>query len=336
MKSTVTIAIVALATITSPLSFSSAFSPISLTTNSKLPQTPPNELYQFLASPANWPKIVASSFSVESPSNNNKNEVDLTRPLPQGQSVNEIFGLPPLFPLSVTWTCVKSIPPTTTRRGRLEFYSVDGVPGIATRCKMNFDIDAAAAASAATTKNSNNEGGSTLSLEMEYEPQSPLAVLATPILTVDNALALKVFLPSVLLESSTSTTTTTNAPLDKFRRLMGTLYGIAGLAHAYDLIFGGSQLLVAAGAPPFEALPLQGQALAVLWCLVGPLSFIKSRIGGNIADLGLIIYGLVEVAGAGALRLGYGAGDLDPLVNAIAVQGIVGLSWFYSSSKKEE
>ena len=320
MKSTVTLVIVALAAIASSLSFSSAFSPTSLTTKSKLPQTPPNELYQFLASPANWPKIVASSSSVESATNNN---VDLTRPLPQGQSVDEIFGLPPLFPLSVTWTCIKSVPPTATRKGRLEFYSENGVPGIASRCKMNFDIDTAAAVE-----------GSNLSLEMEYEPQSPLAVLATPILTLDNALAFKVLLPSALLDSSA--TTTTNESLDKFRRLMGTLYGIAGLAHAYDLILGGSQLLIAAGAPPFEMLPLQGQALAILWCLVGPLSFIKSRIGGNIADLGLIIYGLVEVVGAGAVRVEYGAGDLDPLVNAIAVQGIVGLSWLYSQSKDED
>ena len=44
---------------------SSAYSPISLSTKSKLPQTPPNELFQFLASPANWPKIVASSSSVD-------------------------------------------------------------------------------------------------------------------------------------------------------------------------------------------------------------------------------------------------------------------------------
>jgi hypothetical protein len=318
MKNTLLTIVALLATTTT---LSSAYSPISLSTKSKLPQTPPDVLFQFMASPANWPKIVASSSSVESPPNSKKN-VDLTQPLPQGQSVNEIFGLPPLFPLSVTWQCVKSIPPTNTRSGRLEFYSVDGVPGIATRCKMNFDIDTS------TT----NEKGSNLSLEMEYEPQSPLAVLATPILTVDNALALKVLLPSVLRGLSTTTTTST-AALDKFRSLMGTLYGIAGLVHAYDLIYGGSQLLVAAGAPPFEALPLQGQAVAILWCLVGPLSFVKSRIGGNIADLGLILYGLVEVAGAGAIRIGCGAGNLDPLVNAILVQGIVGLSWLYSSLK---
>lgn len=185
MKNTILTIVALLATSTT---LSSAYSPISLSTKSKLPQTPPDEIFQFIASPANWPKIVASSSSVESPSNSKKN-VDLTQPLPQGQSVNEIFGLPPLFPLSVTWQCVKSIPPTNTRSGRLEFYSIDGVPGIATRCKMNFDIDTS------TT----NERGSNLSLEMEYEPQSPLAVLATPILTVDNALALKVLLPSVLL-----------------------------------------------------------------------------------------------------------------------------------------
>ncbi|KAL7449675.1 hypothetical protein ACHAWC_001721, partial [Mediolabrus comicus] len=149
----------------------------------------------------------------------------------------------------------------------IRVFSIDGVPGIATLCKMNFDI----------FTSTTNERGSNLSLEMEYEPQSPLAVLATHNLTVDNALALKVLLPSVLCGLSTTTTSTT--ALDKFRSLMGTLYGIAGLVHAYDLIYGGSQLLVAAGAPPFEALPVQGQAVAILWCLVGPLSFVKSRIG---------------------------------------------------------
>lgn len=79
-------------------------------------------------------------------------------------------------------------------------------------------------------------GGSNLSLQMEYKPPSPLAILAIPILTLDNALALKVLLPSVLLleESSSSPTTTNNKdknvpplPLDKFRSLMGNLYGIA-------------------------------------------------------------------------------------------------------------
>jgi hypothetical protein len=94
MKKTIVPIVALLATSTTLLS---AYSPISLSTKSKLPQTPPDVLYQFLASPANWPKIVASSSSVES-----NNVVDLTQPLPQGQSVNEIFGLPPLFPLSVT------------------------------------------------------------------------------------------------------------------------------------------------------------------------------------------------------------------------------------------
>jgi len=44
-----------------------------------------------------------------------------------------------------------------------------------------------------------------------------------------------------------------------------------------------------------------------------------------------------EVTGGGAIRIGFGAGELDPLANAIVVlvQGIVGLSWLYSSSKEE-
>ena len=257
--------------------------------------------------------------------------MDLSSPLPQGQSVDEIFGLPPLFPLSVTWKCVKSIPPITNngKAGRLEFYSVDGVPGIASRCKMNFDIKSS------SIDDSSGVEGSNVSFEMEYEPLSPLAVLATPILTLDNALALKVLLPSVLqLEKSRDTTD--DIPLDKFRLLMGTLYGVAGVAHFFDLIFGGSQLIVAAGAPAFESLPLQGQALALVWCLVGPISFITSRLGEKIADIGLILYGLVEVGGSAVIRLGGGAGDLDPFVNAIIIQGIVALAWLYSSSKKEE
>lgn len=298
---------------------SAAFAPISLSTQSKLTQTPPDELYRFLASPNNWPKIVASSASVES-----SQGVDLERPLQVGKNVDEIFGLPPILPLSVTWTCVKSVAPTKLKAGRLEFYSCDGVPGIASQCKMNFDIE---------NNNNNNAAGSNLSLEMEFQPESPIAILATPVLTLDNALALKVLLPSVLESMNDA-----YLPLNKFRNLMGALYGGAGLAHLFDLYFGGSQLLVSAGAPPFESLPLEGQALALLWCIVGPLSYIKSRIGGKVADLGLILYGLVEVAGAGVIRFGdgYQVGDLDPFVNAVVVQGVVALAWLYSSKKESD
>ena len=72
-----------------------------------------------------------------------------------------------------------------------------------------------------------------------------------------------------------------SAPLDRFRSLMGTLYGIAGIAHAADLLIGPSALLTAAGAPPFQDLPPPAQALAGLWCLAGPLAYLTSRRGGR-------------------------------------------------------
>ena len=57
-----------------------------------------------------------------------------------------------------------------------------------------------------------------------------------------------------------------SAPLDRFRTLMGTLYGVAGIAHAADCLAGPSALLTAAGAPPFQELPPPAQALAGAWC----------------------------------------------------------------------
>ena len=117
-----------------------------------------------------------------------------------------------------------------------------------------------------------------------------------------------------------------SAPLDRFRSLMGTLYGVAGIAHAADLLIGPSTLLTAAGAPPFRELPPPAQALAGLWCLAGPLAYLTSRRGGRAADAGLVVYGLVEVLGAAFT---------DALPNALAVQGVVAASWIYSSSKTQ-
>ncbi len=108
-----------------------------------------------------------------------------------------------------------------------------------------------------------------------------------------------------------------SAPLDRFRSLMGTLYGIAGIAHAADLA-GPSALLTAAGAPPFQELPPPAQALALVWCLAGPVAYAASRRGGRAADAGLVAYGLVEVLGAAFT---------DALPNALAVQGVVAASY---------
>ena len=297
------------------------YSPISLTTKSAvLKLTSPEDLHRFLGSPSNWPKIVASSHSVKYRGYDGKNPGD---PLGVGGRVEEIFGLPPLLPLSVAWECVESIAPQKVGGaggGRLEFYSRDGVPGIASSCRMAFDIQRA-------DHPGEPRGGSRVSLRMEYEPLSPLALLAVPILMADNALALKLLLPSVLVS-------VTPSPLNEFRQLMGILYGFAGIAHLCDCLID-SKLLVSAGSQSFYQLPPLGQAFALLWCAAGPLSWSASRIGGRTADLGLIGYGLIEVVGAGFIHFGSGAAtDLDPFSNAIIVQGIVALAWLYSSQKK--
>jgi len=158
---------------------------------------------------------------------------------------------------------------------------------------------------------------------------SPLAVLATPVLYLDNALALKVLLPRALAAAAPQ-----RAPLDDFRRLMGTLYGFAGLAHAFDLAVGGSQLLQAAGCPPFLELPVAGQMLAVVWCLAGPAAAAASWVGASVADAGLVAYGVVEVSCAVLATAIYAdSADSPVLLNAALVQAAVAASWLYSSQK---
>jgi len=132
-------------------------------------------------------------------------------------------------------------------------------------------------------------------------------------------------------------------PIDKFRSLMGNLYGVAGLAHAADCYLGDSQLLVAAGSPPVQELPTAGQGLVALWCAAGPIALVASKVGGIAADVGLLFYGMVEVAGAAILEgelpnldgVAAAAADIDPLTNAIVVQGIVLVSWLYSRNREE-
>ena len=114
--------------------------------------------------------------------------------------------------------------------------------------------------------------------------------------------------------------------LNSFRSLMGTLYGIAGIAHAFDCLIGPSQLLIQAGISPYYDLSPTGQIFALVWCLAGPLAFFLSRKGGSIADVGLVTYGVVEV----------GVASFSPMVgNAILVQVVVLVSWLYSRNRDE-
>lgn len=106
-----------------------------------------------------------------------------TSPLKRNDGVDEIFGLPPLLPLRVSWTCVES----DATKGLLDVRSPDGLKGIASDCRMLFQIDQ----KMANTVN--------VDLTMEFEPRNLLGTLAIPVLTIIvNALALKVLLPSVM------------------------------------------------------------------------------------------------------------------------------------------
>ena len=264
---------------------------IRLTTKARNPLGNAAALQDYLSRPVHWPQIVASSDKVEGNSS-----FDVGDPMKPGQSVDEIFGM---GLMRVAWTCRRARP------GRFVVESPGGVPGIATGCRMEFDI--------------RDDG---VDLTMGYTPASPAAYLAAPVLAVDNWIALNVLLPAA----------TDPTPLDSYRRLMGVLYGVAGLAHAVDLRWGGSVLFASVGLPPFADLPAEGRAFAALWCAVGPLSYLLSRADGSssarLGDLSMFAYGFVEVLGA------YLSGNQRAWTNAIGVQVVVLAAWLYSNQKQ--
>jgi hypothetical protein len=278
---------------------SSTVTALQLTTRARS-QLTAADLQDFLARPVHWPQIVASSNRVSRPDN-----VDVSSPLTAGAKVQEYFGL---GLLKVDWICRQSTP------GTLSLESPDGVPGIANDCSMTFEIR-------------DNE----VELTMGFNPLSPLAILATPLLVVDNWIALNVILPAAV----------DPAPLNSFRQLMGSLYGVAGVAHAADLWLGDSTLLTTAGIPVWADLSVAGQVYAALWCAVGPLAFWLSRQAEEeekesaiqssygLADVGLVIYGGAEVLGALL------AGTNEAFGNVVVVQVIVLAAWFYSAQRQE-
>jgi len=274
-----------------------------------------NVLHDFLSTPQSWPRIVASSSSVEGP--------NIKSPMKNGDVVDEIFGLPPLLPLRVSWKCDI----TRCEEGLLEVISPTGLEGIASNCKMKFEVQDGQDRGSPSAK---------CDFEMSYETDNILAMLAIPILALDNALALKILLPAAISADKENELLGDNAEsLNKFRQLMGFLYGFAGLAHFADLLVGGSQLITAAGAPTFENLPPAGQAFAFLWCLCGPFAYITSKLGGRYADVGLLAYGLVEVSGAMMISYTYPLVDagIPAVLSAAGVQVAVILSWLYTRFK---
>ena len=238
-----------------------------------------------------WPEIVLSSDKVES--NTSFNVENSMQP---GQSVDELFGM---GLLRVSWIC------SDVQPGRFVVKSFAGVTGIANNCTMEFDIQ-----------------DDNVDLTMGFTPVSLLAYLSIPALVVDNWLALNMLLPAAI----------DPAPLDSFRKLMGVLYGFAGLAHTIDIWLGNSALFTSFDLPRFVDLSMEGQAYAVLWCVVGPLSYLMSHTSNGskrLGDLGIFIYGFVEVLGAIL------SGNQHAWTNAIGVQIVVILAWVFSNQKQE-
>lgn len=310
-------------------------------------QTKRDAVYQFLATPSNWPKIVLSSVAVQ-PVGSSVQLLD--NPLKRGDRVEEIFGLPVILPLTVAWTCIRS----DVRNFVLDLRSETGVAGLARDCRMLFELS-----SSSSSDDDNAPSSSvTVDLTMEYEPVNALlGQLAIPVLTMDNAIALRVLLPMALQQQQQQQRWT---PLDEFRSIMGSLYGVAGVAHAFDLLLGDSQLLIAAGCPAYSNLPAAGQFLALIWCAAGPIAFATTRMNhhqegsattaATIADAGLIFYGSVEVACAAVVAVTAAAAasnpppsmvttatsTMNPLASALAVQLVVAASWLYSSQKTKD
>ena len=361
----------------SPISIPSTTTKTTTKTNNKVVVSP---LQDFISRPIHWPDIVFSSDSVEVIKNqkqsssgkkntssflqgiltdksNTQDKTDdrLTSStssssssssiLQVGDIVNEYFAL---NQLQVQWECIKNEP------NQLIVSSINGLDGIATDCIMNFeffndnDNDAI---------DNDKESSTVVQLTMEYTPTSPIAIVATPILIIDNWIALNILLPIAI----------DTKPLNSYRTLMGNLYGIAGIAHLYDILFGGSQLFISAGVSPFENLSFNGQIYAILWCIMGPISYGLSKISTsinnnainnnnnddsnsiskipitiNLADIGLILYGIVEVVGAALISSStsttttISSSSSDVLYNACIVQFIVFVAWIYSYQKQQQ
>ena len=100
-----------------------------------------------------------------------------------GDAVDEIFGLPPLLPLNVRWTCERS----NSGAGELEFFSADGLPNVAQDCRMIFAIR--------DEEEMDPKEGCVVDFTMQYEPLSPIASFAMPLLEIDNNVAIRVLLP---------------------------------------------------------------------------------------------------------------------------------------------
>ena len=168
-----------------------------MSTRVSIPNVAPGSVQTFLATPGNWPKIVLSSHSVAG--------AKVDSPLSIGEEVDEIFGLPPVLPLRVVWTCTEN----DLQTGALQFESPAGLAGVASNCRMQFAIAAGP-----------EDGSSIVELDMSYDASNALAIVAAPVLAIDNAIAVKLLLPDALRRPSAS-------PLGTMDPIAGPLVALA-------------------------------------------------------------------------------------------------------------
>lgn len=116
--------------------------------------------------------------------------------------------------------------------------------------------------------------------------------------------------------------------LVKYRDVLSSAYGFAGLAHLIDLVFLNSTLVVNAGAPAFWEMTGLEKTAALVWCAVGPLAtaanfWAKKKNAPSVAVAGLVAYGAFETALACVCALLFGARGGDAATGAVAVQAVV-------------
>lgn len=116
--------------------------------------------------------------------------------------------------------------------------------------------------------------------------------------------------------------------LVKYRDVVSSAYGFAGLAHFIDLVFLNSTVAVAAGAPAFWEMTGLEKTLALVWCAFGPLAtaanfLAKKKNAPSVAVAGLVAYGAFETALACVCALLFGARGGDAATGAVAVQAVV-------------
>jgi ribosomal protein S18 acetylase RimI-like enzyme len=116
--------------------------------------------------------------------------------------------------------------------------------------------------------------------------------------------------------------------LVKYRDVVSSAYGFAGLAHFIDLVFLNSTVAVAAGAPAFWEMTGLEKTLALVWCAFGPLAtaanfLAKKKNAPSVAVAGLVAYGAFETLLACSCALLFGARGGDAATGAVAVQAVV-------------